>query len=96
MKKVALSFVAGSICFLTACTEDNSIITSTTKVESEELYASLDDVPDCTPKLKGQSVAVQEENASDRTCAEKSVTKQRDTLLTRCPSVYFSVSKALR
>ena len=63
MKKVALSFVAGSICFLTACTEDNSIITSTTKVESEELYASLDDVPDCTPKLKGQSVAVQEENA---------------------------------
>ncbi len=63
MKKVALSFVAGSICLLTACTEDNSIITSTTKVESEELYASLDDVPDCTPKLKGQSVAVQEENA---------------------------------
>lgn len=63
MKKITLSFVVGVVCLLTACTEDNSIISSTTKVQSEELYASLDDVPDCTPKLKGKSIAVQEENA---------------------------------
>ena len=64
MKKIALGFVAGCFCLLTACTEDNSIIKSTTKDESEDWYASLDDVPDCTPKLKGKSVAVQEENTS--------------------------------
>lgn len=63
MRKNALRFVMGGACLLAACATDDTPVTSTTRVDSEDLYATLDEVPDCTPALSGTVVAVQAENS---------------------------------
>ena len=57
MKKIALGFVAGCLCLLTACDGDNSVSTLTTKLEEENAAPSSSTMAPVIVKSPGMPVS---------------------------------------